>query len=425
MSQIWIYSHDLVRKDIIETDVKVKVYDCITPQKTTFEVKKNDKIHESDIILIKDEQDYLGVIDTVATGDTTEVSMYPFEHIFDSELDIDKLDGKMKVVQWLQTQIARNFIDTDDYLMRLPIVFESEIEDVEYKTIVDTSNLLEVVNDIYLNTGIYIEFSPVYIAGKLANIKATFKNVASEEIRRIRYDNPQIVDKVNYEFSNTSANKVTIWVGKTEESKGKPYKIYLREDNELTSNPNDKYRIKKVLNKNIDFTAKTNSADELAEAIIVQAQSTLKSEIFGYKIEFVMMVNPRRKWHYRQACVFVAEDRTYNALVTRIEYLSDKHLRITLGAYRTKLHEKIQKIMKQPKEIGSSLGGISVTNGLGQYLYWFEQDDEGNLYVCSDNYTEEELSGMFEVVDGGLYVNYADGQRESLFIENGELIGGY
>ena len=81
--------------------------------------------------------------------------------------------------------------------------------------------------------------------------------------------------------------------------------------------------------------------------------------------------------------------------------------------------------MKQPKEIGSSLGGISVTNGLGQYLYWFEQDDEGNLYVCSDNYTEEELSAMFEVVDGGLYVNYADGQRESLFIENGELIGGY
>ena len=74
MSQIWIYSHDLVRKDIIETDVKVKVYDCITPQKTTFEVKKNDKIHESDIILIKDEQDYLGVIDTVATSDTTEVS---------------------------------------------------------------------------------------------------------------------------------------------------------------------------------------------------------------------------------------------------------------------------------------------------------------------------------------------------------------
>ena len=196
----------------------------------------------------------------MATSDTTEVSMYPFEHIFDSELDIDKLDGKMKVVQWLQTQIARNFIDTDDYLMRLPIVFESEIEDVEYKTIVDTSNLLEVVNDIYLNTGIYIEFSPVYIAGKLANIKATFTNVASEEIRRIRYDNPQIVDKVNYEFSNTSANKVTIWVGKTEESKGKPYKIYLREDNELTSNPNDKYRIKKVLNKNIDFTAKTNSA---------------------------------------------------------------------------------------------------------------------------------------------------------------------
>ena len=48
-----------MRKDIIETDVKVKVYDCITPQKTTFEVKKNAKIHESHIILIKDGEELL------------------------------------------------------------------------------------------------------------------------------------------------------------------------------------------------------------------------------------------------------------------------------------------------------------------------------------------------------------------------------
>jgi len=106
--------------------------------------------------------------------------------------------------------------------------------------------------------------------------------------------------------------------------------------------------------------------------------------------------------------------------------LSDKHAKITLGAFRTKLHEKILKLAKPQEKLGSTLGGITLTNGLGQYLYWFEQDSQGNLYICSDVYTQQELENMFEIENDNLYVNYKSGQDEILSIdEKGNLQGVY
>lgn len=428
MSQVWIYDYALNRKEVINTDVAIKNFDSTVPQLTTFQVPKTTNISNSDFVIIKSKENFLGVVERVAIGEVTEVAVYPLEHKFDNDLDIDKLDGQMKVVEYLTTQITRNFIDTDDIYMQFPFVFESTLaEDVEYKTVVDTGNLLDVMNDIYLNTGVYADYEAVYSGGNLSAIKVVFKNVAEQTIKRIRFDHPQIVDKVSYEFSNTETNKATIWVGKTETEKGKPYRIYLREDNELTTNPSDEYRIKKVINKNIDLSLEENiTNDQLAESIIVTARQELKSDVYGYKIEFTMIINPNSPWHYRQACVFKAEDRTFYSLVTRLEYLSEKHIRITLGAYRTRLHEKILKLAKPKQVAGKSLGGIEVSNGLGQHLYWFEKDQDGNLYVCSDWLTSEELSAMFELDENkNLYVNYADGQREALSIENGNLVGGY
>ena len=428
MKQVWVYDYNLNKKDTLLTDLQIKNFDCITPQLTTFSVLKNEKIVDSDILIVKDTTEFVGVIDRISTDKTTEIAMYPIEHKFDNELDLDYLDGTMKVVEYLQTQITRNFIDTDDIYMKFPFTFENTLaEDVEYKTIVNTSNLLDVINEIYLNTGVFMQYIPVYSEGKLTSVKIVFKNVANEKIKKLRWDNPQIVDNVSYAFSNTSANKATVWVGKTEESKGTPYKIYLREDNELTTNPADPYRIKKVVNMNIDLTAETETAEELAEAVVLIARDTLKSDIFGYQIQFTMLINKNSKWHERQACVFKAKDRTFYTLVTRLEYLSDKHLKITLGAYRTKLHEKILKLAKPKEKAGATLGNIQTTNGLGQYLYWFEKDTEGNLYVCSDTISAETLATMFEIDnEKNIYVYYGDNQRQALSISSsGELEGGY
>lgn len=424
MKQVFIYDYALNQKDVITTDVEITNFDSTVPQLTTFKVLKNNNIKTSDIVLIKDE--FIGIVERVGGVNYTEVAMYPIEHKFDNDLDIDTLDGD--VVAYLEEQITKNFIETDDIYMKTPFVFENTLtETYNYTTIVDSGNLLDIINEIYLNTGVCMDYEPVYTNGKFTAIKIKFKNVANEKVKWIRYDNPQIVGEIEYQMSNTSSNKVTIYVKEEDESFTK-YKIYLTEDNELTANPTDERRIKKVINKNIEFTAdeEVETADQYASAIFALAKKELKSDIFGYKIEFTIIRNKNSPWNYRQACVFVAEDRTYNSLVTRIEYLSDKHAKITLGAFRTKLHEKILKLSKPQAKLGSTLGGITLSNGLGQYLYWFEQDDEGNLYICSDVYTAQQLSEMFEIENGNLYVNYKSGQDEILSIdEEGNLQGVY
>ena len=429
MKQVFIYDYALNQKDVINTDVEITTYDSTVPQLTTFNVLKNTNIETSDIVLIRDEKTFIGIVERVGGVNLTEVAIYPIEHKFDNDLDIDTLDGN--VVDYLEEQITKNFIETDDVYMKTPFVFENTLTDTyNYTTIVDSGNLLDIVNEIYLNTGVYMDFEPVYTNGKFSAIKIKFKNVANEKIKRIRYDNPQIVGNVDIQMSNTSSNKVTIYVGADKEIgfKGNPYKIYLREDNELTTNPADEHRIKKVINKNIEFTAdeEVETDDEYASAIVALAKKELKGDIFGYKIEFTIIRNKNSPWSYRQACVFVAEDKTFNSLVTRIEYLSEKHAKITLGAFRTKLHEKIMKLAKPQAVLGSTIGGVSLSNGLGQYLYWFEQDDEGNLYICSDVYTTEQLNSMFELENDNLYVNYGENQEQVLSInDKGELQGVY
>ena len=155
MSQIWIYDFALKRKEIIVSDVEIKNFDSTVPQLTTFQVPKTTNISDSDFVIIKSKQDFLGLVERVTIGDVTEVAVYPLEHIFDNDLDLDKLDGTMKVVEYLIAQITRNFIDTDDVYMRFPFVFESTLaEDIEFKTVVDTGNFLDVMNNIYLNTGV-------------------------------------------------------------------------------------------------------------------------------------------------------------------------------------------------------------------------------------------------------------------------------
>lgn len=427
MKQFIVFDHFLNRKDIVETDVVPTVFDCIVPQKTTIVFPQKVNISDEDVVLIRDSEtlnvDYLGVCDTVEKDTTTRVAILPFIAICDNELQVETLNaeagGTDTVQMWISRQILANFVNTDDVYSKFNIqVRDNTSEPIYYKAVDDTANLLDALNEVYLNTGLYVDFSISTTQGGIDKIYCDIYNANEQAIKKIRYDNPQIIDKVDYKFSQYgNYSKATITVGDT----GRTFAFYLRQDNKITTNPEDQYRIKKVKNKNIELTAEYGSEDKLAEALVLMAQKTLCGDAFAYSIEFTITRKAISDWKFRQRCDFFAEDRLYQSYITNITYLNDKTARVTLGAYRYTLTDKFKALAKDRKEIGSTFNGIAVSDALGSTTFWFTQED-GNLYL---NYPEGEQEPQFVIEDGNLYYEYDTSEPDFDVEDDGELVYKY
>lgn len=428
MKQLLFCDHKLNIKSVVFTDATVNVYDCIAPQKTTIQIKLNYDVENSDIIVIRDfdtlKVEYIGVIDTITNTTLTEIAMFPFVNIFDNECILSVLDGD--VFTWIKESIEKNFVNTGDELNDYPIIVRNMLNtDVEYKQIIDSKNLFDNLSNIFLNTGIYVQFSLSYDdLGLLENIYADVYNSNEQAVIKFRYDNPMIVNKeISIENSHAdSYNKAIIIVdGNTE----KPYNIYLRDDNALTSNPTDSARIKQVKPKIIEYDSTQDSltTDEMAEAIVVLAQKELCGDSFDHSIEFTVVRNNSIDWKYFKRCDFVGKDRIYYTYVTRVEYLSDKHAKITLGAYRYTFTEKFKSLKKKVGVIQKTgLAGVSVSEKLGADVYWFSQDASGNLIL---NYPDDATPPDYQIdADGNLILTYDETKGTPIFVidTKGDLV---
>ena len=426
MKQFIVLDHFLNKKDVIETDVTPKVFDCIVPQKTTIIFARDVNISEEDICIIRDGEnlniEYLGIIDTIERDTTTRVAILPFISICDNELKVDTLNAveseSYSVQDWITEQIEKNFVNTDDVYNKYNIVVRNQTDNaVYYKAVDETDNLLDVLNEVYLNTGLYVDFSVGFTNGKIQTIYADIYNANEQQVKKIRYDNPQIINKIDYKFSQYgNYSKATIQVGDTD----RVFEFYLRQDNKLTTSPVDELRIKKVKNKNVKLTAEYTTEDELAEALVLMAQKTLCGDAFAYSIEFNILRSAISDWQFRQRCDFLAPDRLYQSYITNIEYVNDKEARVTLGAYRYTLTDKFKALTRQPREIGSSFDGIEVSNALGTTTFWFTQEN-GNLYL---NYPDNETQPNFSIEDGELIYEYENDEPDFI-VEDGQLVYNY
>ncbi len=436
MKQFIIFDHFLNKKDVVMTDTTPTVFDSVTPQITTFVFKDRLNVKDEDIIVLRDnatnQVEYLGIVDTVEQDKTTEIRVLPFISICDNELKISTLNATAQntttVQDWIYQQIRVNFVETDDVYNKYPITVRDKTQaGVYYKAVDETDNLLDALSDVYLNTGLYIDFEPVFENDKITIVYCDIYNANEQDIKAIRYDNPQIVDKVDYKFSQYgNYSKATITV----EDLNKSFEFYLREDNKVTTNPEDKLRIKKVKNKNVKFTADYNTADQLAEGLVLLAQKTLCGDAFAYSIEFNVLRNAITGWKFRQRCNFRAEDRLYESYITCIQFLNDKEARITLGAYRYTLTDKFKNLRKDRKVIGDTFNGISISTGLGKSTYWFTQEN-GNLYLnYPDGVQPPQVNGRYQFSldnEGNLWYEYDTSEQvePDLEIEDGELVYKY
>lgn len=422
MKQFLILDHFMNKKDIVETDVTPKVFDCIVPQKTTVSFKADINVNENDIVIIRDaetlKEEYVGIIETREKGKTVTLAILPFISICDNDCKIETLDGTINVQQYITNQINNNFVNTDDIYNKYNLIIRDfTINPITYKAVSDTSNLLDVLNEIYLNTGIYVDFSIMYEQGKPTGIYCDIYNANEQVVKKIRFDNPQIVDKIDYKFSQYgNYNKASI----LDENTKKTYYFYLREDNKITTNPKDTLRLKRVKNKNVTLSAEYSNADELAEALVLLAQKELGGDAFAYSIEFKVLRRAISDWKYRQRCDFRAEDKLYQSYITNIEYLNDKEAKVTLGAYRYTLTDKIKGLMRPKNEIGNTFNGITISNALGKDIYWFTQEN-GNLIL---NY-EGDIPPNFSIINGELIYTYENDEPNFSIDNNGELVYNY
>lgn len=410
MKHLIILDHDFNRKDIVETDFTPKVFDCIVPQKTTIALGLGLNVEDNDIVIIRDgetkREEFIGLIETTNKSKILQLQVEPFISICDNDCLIDSLDGQINIQDWIINQITKNFINTDDVYNKYNIVFRNNTnENIIYKSVSDSSNLLDVLNEIYLNTGIYIEFSSMYENGRITGVYCDIYNANEQTIKKIRYDNPQITGEISYKFSQYgNYTKASIFV----EATNKTYYFYLREDNKITTNPKDELRLKKVKNKNIKMSAEVESAEQLAEALVVLAQKELCGDAFAYSIEFKILRRAISDWKYKQRCDFKSENKLYESYITNIEYLNDKEAKVTLGAYRYTLTDKFKSLLRPKEELGKSFNGISISSALGDTTYWFTQEN-GDLIL---NYTDGDNQPNFSInSEGELIYTYDENNR--------------
>ena len=375
-----------VRANIL-TDVFVPVEDVISPQKTTLIVPKNDAIQLSDIVIIKDNNsgviEYIGYIDTLKTTSNTEISCYPLINIFDNDFVLDqmfkestnedgtKVDIDVDAVEWLATQIKRAFVETDDDLQALPLMFPEDLQQgagygtktpVLFKKALDTANLLEVYVDLFINTGIYVVFTDLYyqqnvIGGIICEIRC---NKDARPYRIYEHDPTiQKVDIVDNTFSNYNKIIATEELPEGETRDPQRFYFYLLNNNDITTDATDSRRIKQVRSKAISFSLASDKGEEAgmteqqkqesrAKALILSIYNELQAPEYDLKIEIEMLKNDNL-WLYRNIDfvsnkVVNGQNIVYNSNITKIERLNDKQVRITLGALRNSLTDFKKKV---------------------------------------------------------------------------------
>lgn len=355
----------LVRYTIL-TDVFVPVQDVISPQKTTLTIPKTNKVELSDIVIIRNNNtgviEYIGYIDTLVNKNVTEISCYPLINVFDNDYVLDQMFKKSKnadgtdvdiavdVASWLTTQLTRAFIDTDDNLQALPLIIRNNTKKpVLYKKVIDTANLFEVYTDLFVNTGVYVEFSGLtYNLNEITGIHCDIYCNNDEKPYYLRQDNPSIqkVDIVDNTFTN--ANKVIATEELAEEDVGKKepqrYYFYLLNDNSITTNPNDERRIKQVRSKEITFSIESDkNNEENTKALLLSVHNELQAPEYNLQITITMVKNDNIRLH--RSVDFVAESGIiYSTNITKIEKLNDMQVVVTLGALRNSLTDFKKKV---------------------------------------------------------------------------------
>ena len=357
MKQLIILNRDLSVKKLLTIDDVIPVKDIVSPQKTTFEIVKDESINISDFVIIKSGKvtEYLGIIEDVTSDITTKIATYPLIHITDNDFILESLNGS--IFNWIKKTFTENFVNSIDILTNIPFEFVDNSFDSVLTLPLENGNLFDVLLDIFLKTGVYVDFSLKYAGRKISAILCDVKKADDANKISLRYDNPLITKKPTIEFSQAQSVNKIVFVP-AEGVSGITKEFYLLDNNTVTEDPTDKRRIKGVQQKVITYDSNTQYSD-----FFKIADNELLGDAYSHQITIIIAHNDKFKFDLYDRVQYIDKSKIYNTYCTRIENYNNKYYKVVLGVLRNSLTDKIKSLQKTTSStsVSSSGGGSAVT----------------------------------------------------------------
>lgn len=361
MKQLLILSRNLAIKQILAVDNIIPVQDIISPQKTTFEVPINKEILIGDLIILKNEElfEYFGVVQDIENDKTTKLASYPLINITDGEYQLSTLNGD--VYEWIVNAFTKNFINTDDELLKLPFTFRNNTTVTNLKLDLQDGNLFDALLTIFKKTGIYIRFSLGYENGKAVNIVCDVDKADENTKITIRYDNPIVFEKPAIELSQAQNTNKIIFKPADNTAGTQIYTFYLLDNNTVTTDANAIGRINGVVQSIQTYTKDINTVEKLKE----KAEEIMLGDTLNHQITLKVINNLSYNFQLYDKVEYIDEkmqdgkNRVFETYVTRIEDNNEIYKVLRLGVLRTKLTDKVKALEKAVASKTTSGGNVS------------------------------------------------------------------
>ena len=425
MKQLLILSKNLAIKQILAVDDIIPVQDIISPQKTTFEVPINKEIVIGDLIILKNEElfEYFGVIQDLENDKTTKIAGYPLINITDGEYQLSTLNGD--VYQWIVDTFTRNFVNTDDELLKLPFTFKNNTSTTNLKLDLQDGNLFDALLTIFKKTGIYVRFSLGYENGKAVSIQCNVEKADENTKITIRYDNPIVFETPAIELSQAQyANKIIFKPADTTAGT-QIYTFYLLDNNTVTSNANASGRINGVVQSIQTYTKDNNTVEKLKE----KAEEIMLGDTLNHQITLKVINNLSYNFQLYDKVEYIDEkmqdgkNRVFETYVTRIENNNEIYKVLRLGVLRTTLTDKVkalEKAVASKTTSGGNVSGGSVNVDLSNYYNKTETNTlTSQTLNLAKSYTDTKVADLIDSAPETLdtFKEIADA-----FAENDEVV---
>lgn len=328
------------------------VLDSVIPQKSTFEVnKQNITADAGDLLIVKDKTvNYIGIVVSLeedASKFTTQVQTVDFTSILDINVKLNSYSGN--IADFLYNIIAAAYVSNSDPKQRMPYLtinkdFSSVTGTLNYEadTLGSITSVVETLNKAY---SIGVRYSLAYENGRISGIVLHIANCTKGAV--IKHSLAVLSNLVISNDSTQTTNKIEFIPSSENIAHKSTLCYYLTKNGGITTNAYDPDRFTSVCSVQKIF----KDADYVTLGTTAQTEMLSSSLEHNITFEICMdnkVIVPFKDINVGDFIRFIAPSKSYDTMVTQISLKNSvSSASITLGEYRGSLTDKIKLLSKK------------------------------------------------------------------------------